>query len=100
MYTFVGTTPSVSIVPINYRGLDIDYEDEVECNDFPQCCYATDSYKAWLAQNGSSIDAAWKATQDSLNIGVASRVASFVWCCPSAMALSHVLPETDSAMAM
>lgn len=76
MYTFVGTTPSVSIVPINYRGLDIDYEDEIECNDFPQCCYATDSYKAWLAQNGSSIDAAWKATQDSLNIGVASRVAS------------------------
>ena len=76
MYTFVGTTPSVSIVPINYRGLAIDYEDEVECNDFPQCCYATDAYKAWLAQNGSSLDAAWKATQDSLNIGAASRLAS------------------------
>ena len=76
MYTFVGTTPSVSIVPINYRGLAIDYEDEVECNDFPQCCYATDAYKAWLAQNGSSLDAAWKATQDSLNMGAASRLAS------------------------
>lgn len=76
MYTCVSTNPSVSIVPINYRGVAIAYEDEVDCNDFPQCCYATDAYKAWLAQNGSSLDAAWKATQDSLNIGAASRLAS------------------------
>nr|DAG68829.1 MAG TPA: Major tail protein [Caudoviricetes sp.] len=62
-FNCISPTPSVSAVPRNYRGLTVDYEDEVECHDFPQCVYATDSYKAWVAQNGYSYVTAVRANE-------------------------------------
>lgn len=76
LYTCLSPTPSATITPINYRGLPIAYEDEVDCHDFPQCCYATDSYRAWLAQNGHSLDAAMKAANTSLKLGAVSAIGS------------------------
>ena len=51
----ISPTPSVSAVPRYYRGVSMMYEDELECSDFPQCVYATDSYRAWVAQNSNRV---------------------------------------------
>lgn len=86
-YNCISPTPSVSATPRNYRGLEVDYEDEVECHDFPQCVYATDSYKAWVAQNGYSYvtavrtnetqyEAARLANLGSASLGVAGGAAN------------------------
>lgn len=76
MYTCFAPTPTATIAPINYRGVPIAYDDEVDCHDFPQCCYATDSYRAWLAQNGYSLDAAMKAADNSLKAGAVGAIGS------------------------
>lgn len=52
--------PSAYLVPINYKTMtssegDIpNYNEKFTMDGFPQCAWASDAYKAWLAQNGSS----------------------------------------------
>lgn len=57
-YTFVVLgnpcgLPSVSIVPLYYKNLSMNFQTAVTSNSFPQCTYTIDAYRAWLA-NGSS----------------------------------------------
>lgn len=51
--------PSAYLVPINYKtqpgsGDIPNYNEKFTMDGFPQCAWQSDSYKAWLAQNGSS----------------------------------------------
>lgn len=52
--------PTAVLVPINYKMGSADlgdienWEEKLSMDGFPQCAWATDAYKAWLAQNGSS----------------------------------------------
>ena len=43
------------LIPKYYKGAGENYDELLELNGFPQCAYNVDSYKAWLAQNASSI---------------------------------------------
>lgn len=47
--------PEVVLYPRNYKGVVANYNEKMTLNGFPQCSYNTDSFKAWLAQNGSSM---------------------------------------------
>lgn len=47
--------PSVVLAPKNYKGVHINYDEKLVLTGFPQCAYATDSFKAWLAQNAASL---------------------------------------------
>lgn len=44
-----------SCVPNNYKGSGKNYNEMMVLTGLPSCSYATDYYKAWLAQNNSSI---------------------------------------------
>lgn len=46
--------PQVFLYPQNYKGVVANYNEKMVLDGFPQCSYSTDSFKAWLAQNGSS----------------------------------------------
>lgn len=43
-------TPECEIVPVQYNGAALDYNDRFVSSDFPQCSYNTDLFKAWVAQ--------------------------------------------------
>lgn len=44
--------PSAILVPTNYKGVVTNYDEKITLSGYPQLCYATDSYKQWLAQSG------------------------------------------------
>lgn len=46
--------PQVVLYPENYKGVPANYNEKMILDGFPQCAYNTDSFKAWLAQNGVS----------------------------------------------
>lgn len=58
---------SFKIFPYNYRGVALNYSYPTLLNDFPLTGFSYDSFKAWLAQNKSSV-----AFQTIASIGVAS----------------------------
>lgn len=47
--------PQVTLWPTNYKNALNNYNEKIVLDGFPQCAYTIDSYKAWLAQNGSSM---------------------------------------------
>jgi hypothetical protein len=38
--------------PLNYKGITDDYNDKIVINNFPQCAFTIDSYRAWIAHGG------------------------------------------------
>lgn len=50
-------TTEVSCIPQNYKneGFTNNYNEAIKLTNFPQCAYNIDSYKAWLAMNGTKI---------------------------------------------
>lgn len=47
--------PQAVLWPTNYKGITANFNEKIVLGGFPQCPYTTDSFKAWLAQNGSSL---------------------------------------------
>lgn len=94
-YYSLSPTPSVSAVPVNYRGVDNMYEDEIECSDFPQCVYATDSYRAWVAQNSNRVQFGIKQAGVNRDFSNAYNIQSL-----GQGAVSNVLGLTSSAASL
>lgn len=47
--------PQVILAPQNYKGVAVNYDEKMVLSGFPQLSFNTDSFKAWLAQNGASL---------------------------------------------
>lgn len=47
-------TPSVILYPKNYKGVANNYDEKMVLTGYPQLSYNIDTYKAWVAQHGSS----------------------------------------------
>lgn len=47
--------PQVILAPQNYKGAAVNYDEKMVLSGFPQLSFNTDSFKAWLAQNGASL---------------------------------------------
>lgn len=45
---------SVRLYPLNYNGLQHNYEEGLQLGDYPTCAWNQDIYKLWLAQNQNS----------------------------------------------
>lgn len=46
--------PTALCVPLNFKNVAENFNEKITLDGFPQCPWTTDTYKAWLAQNGSS----------------------------------------------
>lgn len=44
--------------PLNYRGVQHNYDEGLQLGGFPQCSWNADTYKLWLAQNQNQQDLA------------------------------------------
>lgn len=53
----MSANPSVVLAPNSYKGVSgiANYDEKLVLSGFPQLSFNTDSFKAWLAQNGSSL---------------------------------------------
>lgn len=64
----VSPDPSQCIIPLYYKGVNINADEMLTLSGFPQISWSTDTFKAWLAQNASNIA--------SVAIGLAGAVAT------------------------
>jgi hypothetical protein len=63
--TQLSCAPQIGVFPRNYKNYgydrhtgildDVNTDDGLIINDFPQCAYSIDSYRAWLSQNIFSV---------------------------------------------
>lgn len=52
----IGASPEAVLTPYHYKGVNgANYNEEMVCKDFPQCAYATDTFKAYIAQNSGRL---------------------------------------------
>lgn len=50
----ISPVPGVILTPENYNGADINYAEQMTLGGYPQLCWSIDTFRAWIAQNGSS----------------------------------------------
>lgn len=71
-YGDCSANPSVLFYPASYANNPLNYEHGLLMSNFPQCAYNTDLFKAWLAQNSSSIGVtAFSSVMSAIGGGVA-----------------------------
>lgn len=72
----MSTNPSVVLAPDSYKGVAniANYDEKLVLSGFPQLGFNIDSFKAWLAQNGSSL--AINALSTAAGFGSATASAS------------------------
>lgn len=51
----VSVNPSVLLWPTNYKGVQSNLDEKICLSGFPQLAYNTDTFKAWIAQNATSL---------------------------------------------
>lgn len=68
----VAPTPTVFMVPLNYRGVTVNNEDLITLGKYPLCNWTGDIYSNWLAQNQVSNAVGVAGSLLSLGVGVAT----------------------------
>ena len=62
----LSSNPEACIYPRHYKHVNNNYMEKIVIDDFPQCSYAIDSYKAWLAQHKYSL--IYSTASDAVNL--------------------------------
>lgn len=62
------TEPTVFILPWQYNGVGLNYQESMSLSGFPQCAFQSDTYRAWFAQNQNSIIASTNAVYDTYEV--------------------------------
>ncbi len=64
--------PEMANVPLNYKGVTANWDEKLLLTGLPQIAYATDSFKAWLAQNAGSLIATGANAALTTGVGLAT----------------------------
>lgn len=56
MTSCITPNPEIALTPVGYNGAEYNYTEQLIMRDFPQCAFAVDSYKAYIAQGGYARD--------------------------------------------
>lgn len=64
--------PSMMLYPISYAGQLKNYNAGITVRGYPQCAFTTDAYRAWLAQNSTSLGIQALSTTGAIVAGVAT----------------------------
>lgn len=67
--------PEIRLVPLHYKGLDVNLNESFFMNNIPSVAYNTDSYKMWLAQNSASMAVSLGSSALGTALGVAGSIA-------------------------
>ncbi len=61
----------VKIVPMNYNGVGLNYDESMVLTGYPTCAWTSDTYKVWLAQNQGQQAVQGLASVGAIGSGVA-----------------------------
>lgn len=69
------TLPTVLCSPVSYKGSAVNYGESLLYNDFPMGAWASDTFRAWMAQNKGSValevaSIATNSAQGSISSGI------------------------------
>ena len=80
VYAVTIPTPALLIVPRNYRGEAINYDEGIEITDFPYIPFTGDTYKMWSVQNngGYLANFAGQLANLAFSLGGSDAVGSFI----------------------
>lgn len=67
---------SVNTYPLNFNGVQHNYEEGIAVSNFPSCAWNQDVYKLWLAQNQNQLNVAGGMAALKIAGGVGMAVAS------------------------
>lgn len=56
MKVLVSANPLITLIPVNYKGQALAYDEQLDMRHFTACNYAIDTWKAYYAMNKSTID--------------------------------------------
>ena len=76
LYGDVSISPSVTLVPVYYKGISVNYESGISITNFPQCSVNTDTFKLWLAKNSFNVATQTAASVGQIVAGIAGIVGS------------------------
>lgn len=69
-------TPECMLVPLNYKGVEKNYNEKLTIGNFPQCAYTVDTFKAWVAQNQNQLALSAINAIGTTAVGAAAMYAS------------------------
>ena len=100
----VAPDTGVQLVPLNYKGWNINYDEALSVGSFPTCAWDSDTYKVWLAQNQHSQDLAMTQSVISAGIGGITAIGSLatgnlMGAGAGAMAAYHGITQIQGLMA-
>lgn len=75
-YGDISTSPSVTMIPLNYNGVEENFDFGITISGFPQCAYNSDTFKLWLAKNQFNNGMSLAINGSMLLAGLASAVMS------------------------
>ena len=76
MYGDVSAAPSLALFPLNYQGIEKNYDAGITITGFPQCSFNSDTFKLWLAKNQFSQPLGYVSGALQIAGGIAATVAS------------------------
>lgn len=86
--------PSVILAPNDYKGVTVNYDEKMVLSGYPQLGFTTDSFKAWLAQNASSL--AVNALSTSMSYGLAASAVSAGMAAPAGVTAGAIMGVANS----
>lgn len=72
--TIVGKC-EIDAIPVNYQGVEYNYNERMIIDGLPQCSWIVDSYRAWLAQNAAQRHYAYGRESVMLGAGAIATAA-------------------------
>ncbi len=51
LYADISGTPTIRLVPRQYKGIELNYDEGLILQGYPQCSYDVDTYKIWFQKN-------------------------------------------------
>lgn len=72
IYCDVTPNPTAICVPLSYKGIETNFNEKLTLTGWPQCAWSGDLYKAYLAQNGSSMAVSMLSSALSVGAGIAT----------------------------
>lgn len=88
--------PSVIMYPLNYKGVGGNLDEKMTISGYPQLPYNIDAYKAWLAQNASSLQVSALSSAYSLAQAAANPAGGAVQAVSTMFNVAHTLAERYS----
>lgn len=68
----LSVNPGMILYPVNYKMTGDNFDEMIQITGFPMCAWANDAFKAWVAQNASTIYYAASVAASSILPGVSS----------------------------